>query len=92
MRLPAFVDHDLTVEPTGRSSEIARTQDPADVLYVERREYGPFIGLPVALRDGDRTLEDAVVEAKRIGFGPIKINAVAVKNLVEPDIVPLARR
>jgi cyclic pyranopterin phosphate synthase len=29
--------------------------------------------------------------AKRIGFKKIKINAVAVKNLVEPDIVPLAR-
>ncbi len=29
--------------------------------------------------------------AQKIGFGPIKINAVAVKNLVEPDIVPLAR-
>ena len=29
--------------------------------------------------------------ARKVGFGPIKINAVAVKNLVEPDIVPLAR-
>lgn len=29
--------------------------------------------------------------AKRIGFTTIKLNAVAVKNLVEPDIVPLAR-
>ena len=29
--------------------------------------------------------------ALALGFGPIKINAVAVKNLVEPDIVPLAR-
>jgi cyclic pyranopterin phosphate synthase len=28
--------------------------------------------------------------AKRLGYG-IKLNAVAVKNLVEPDIVPLAR-
>src|ERR1039458_1401778 len=28
---------------------------------------------------------------KRIGFTKIKLNAVAVKNLVEPDIVPLAR-
>jgi GTP 3',8-cyclase len=27
----------------------------------------------------------------KLGYGPIKINAVAVKNLVEPDIVPLAR-
>jgi cyclic pyranopterin phosphate synthase len=29
--------------------------------------------------------------AKRAGFSSIKLNAVAVKNLVEPDIVPLAR-
>ena len=30
-------------------------------------------------------------EAKRLGYPAIKLNAVAVKNLVEPDIVPLAR-
>jgi cyclic pyranopterin phosphate synthase len=29
--------------------------------------------------------------AQRAGYAKIKINAVAVKNLVEPDIVPLAR-
>ncbi len=29
--------------------------------------------------------------AKQTGFSRIKLNAVAVKNLVEPDIVPLAR-
>jgi cyclic pyranopterin phosphate synthase len=29
--------------------------------------------------------------AQRAGFKQIKLNAVAVKNLVEPDIVPLAR-
>ena len=29
--------------------------------------------------------------ARAMGFGPIKINAVAVSGLVEPDIVPLAR-
>ena len=29
--------------------------------------------------------------AGRLGFGPIKINVVAVKNLVEPDLVPMAR-
>ncbi len=38
----------------------------------------------------DRVLE-GIHEARRLGFGPIKINAVAVKNLLEPDIVPLAR-
>jgi cyclic pyranopterin phosphate synthase len=40
--------------------------------------------------DLPRVLEGLEV-ARRLGFGPIKINAVAVKNLVEPDIVPLAR-
>jgi GTP 3',8-cyclase len=40
--------------------------------------------------DFDRVM--AGIEAcLRLGYGPIKINAVAVKNLVEPDIVPLAR-
>src|SRR5271165_7028901 len=29
--------------------------------------------------------------ARRVGFGKIKLNIVAVKNLIEPDIVPVAR-
>jgi cyclic pyranopterin phosphate synthase len=40
--------------------------------------------------DLDRVLE-GIELCQRLGFGPIKINAVAVKNLVEDDIVPLAR-
>jgi GTP 3',8-cyclase len=40
--------------------------------------------------DLDKVLE-AVEIVREMGFGPIKINAVAVKNLLEPDIVPLAR-
>jgi cyclic pyranopterin phosphate synthase len=40
--------------------------------------------------DLDRVLA-GIDAAKRLGYGPIKLNAVAVKNLVEPDIVPLAR-
>jgi cyclic pyranopterin phosphate synthase len=40
--------------------------------------------------DLEKVLEGLDV-AQRIGFETIKINAVAVKNLVEPDIVPLAR-
>src|SRR5215471_15019292 len=38
----------------------------------------------------DKVLE-GVEACRRIGYGPIKINAVAVRDLVEPDIVPLAR-
>jgi cyclic pyranopterin phosphate synthase len=40
--------------------------------------------------DLDRVLK-GIDTAQRLGYGPIKINAVAVKNLVEPDIVELAR-
>lgn len=39
--------------------------------------------------DLDRVLA-GIDRAMELGFGPIKINAVAVKGLVEPDIVPLA--
>ena len=38
----------------------------------------------------DRVLA-GIAACRRLGFDPIKINAVAVKGLVEPDIVPLAR-
>jgi cyclic pyranopterin phosphate synthase len=38
----------------------------------------------------ERVLEGLAL-AKRLGFAPIKINAVAVKDLSEPDLVPLAR-
>ena len=40
--------------------------------------------------DFDRVMRGIEV-CQRLGFGPIKINTVAVKNLIEPDIVPLAR-
>jgi len=40
--------------------------------------------------DFDRVLE-GIHACIRTGYDPIKINAVAVKGLVEPDIVPLAR-
>jgi len=47
--------------------------------------------LEIARRDDlDRVLR-GLDAARQTGFGPIKINAVAVKGLVEPDIVPLAR-
>lgn len=47
--------------------------------------------LQITRRDElDKVLE-GIQTAERLGYGPIKLNAVAVKNLVEPDIVPLAR-
>ena len=45
----------------------------------------------ITRRDELHRVLEGLAEAKRLGYGPIKLNAVAVKNLVEPDIVPLAR-
>jgi cyclic pyranopterin phosphate synthase len=45
----------------------------------------------ITRRDDLGKVLSGLAAAKRIGFTKIKLNAVAVKNLVEPDIVPLAR-
>lgn len=45
----------------------------------------------ITRRDDLPKVLEGIDVAQQIGFGPIKINAVAVKNLVEPDIVPMAR-
>jgi GTP 3',8-cyclase len=47
--------------------------------------------LKITRRDDLTKVLEGIETAQRVGFHPIKINAVAVKNLVESDIVPLAR-
>src|SRR3984893_3000149 len=44
----------------------------------------------ITRRDDLHKVLEGIEVCRRLGYGPIKINAVAVKNLVEPDIVPLA--
>jgi cyclic pyranopterin phosphate synthase len=46
--------------------------------------------LEITRRDDLGKVMDGLAAAKELGYR-IKLNAVAVKNLVEPDIVPLAR-
>ncbi len=45
----------------------------------------------ITRRDELGRVLEGIEACRRIGYEPIKINAVAVKGLVEPDIVPLAR-
>jgi cyclic pyranopterin phosphate synthase len=40
--------------------------------------------------DFDRVMA-GIDECLALGYGPVKINVVAVKNLIEPDVVPMAR-
>jgi cyclic pyranopterin phosphate synthase len=45
----------------------------------------------IARREGlDRVLE-GIAAAKRVGFAQIRLNAVAIRGITEPEIVPLAR-
>lgn len=45
----------------------------------------------ITRRDDLNKVLEGIDTAQKLGFGPIKINAVAVKGLVEADIVPMAR-
>jgi len=42
-------------------------------------------------RDGIERVLAGLAAAKRVGFGPIKVNAVAIRGFAEYDVVPLAR-
>jgi len=46
--------------------------------------------LKITRRDELHRVLEGIETCRRLGYRTIKINAVAVKNLVEPDIVPLA--
>lgn len=45
----------------------------------------------ITRRDELNRVLAGIEKCLELGYDPVKINAVAVKNLVEPDIVPLAR-
>jgi cyclic pyranopterin phosphate synthase len=45
----------------------------------------------VARREGLERVIAGILAAKRAGFHPVKINAVSMRGLTEPEVVPLAR-
>ncbi len=47
--------------------------------------------IQITRRDELARVLQGIHACRRLGYHPIKINAVAVKGLIEPDIVPLAR-
>jgi phosphate transport system permease protein len=48
--------------------EIASREKPGDAYFVERREYGPLIAIPVSIKAGDKTLAADTAAAE--GFLP----------------------
>src|SRR5262249_5864862 len=45
----------------------------------------------ITRRDDLARVLEGIALCRRLGYGPLKINVVAIKGLTEPDIVPLAR-
>jgi phosphate transport system permease protein len=67
-------------------AEIASRQTPQDAIYVERREYGPFIGRLVKLTEGDRELA--------AGPGPVlaQLPALVDKAVSDRDAIRTLER
>jgi cyclic pyranopterin phosphate synthase len=47
--------------------------------------------LRITRRDDLGKVLEGIALCRELGYGPIKLNAVAVKGLTEPDVVPIAR-
>jgi len=58
-------------------------------VHLDTLDHGRF--RQITRRDDLDKVLAGLEEARRIGYPAIKLNVVAVKNLVEPDIVPMAR-
>jgi phosphate transport system permease protein len=70
-------------------SAISRRDTPADAIYVERREYGPFVGMVSAIKEGDRTVASGSDDAWR-GLQPLMAKAARDRDTIrrlERDVI-----
>ena len=74
---------------------MARTTYPPDAVYVERREYGPFIGRPVSLTDGEDVRAagtDAVLAALPALVRQAATDRATIRRIEQSDIGSLNHR
>ena len=70
-------------------SDVARTEHPPDAVYVERREYGPFIGRAVRIVEDDREVAsggEAVVAALAALVRQAEGNRDTIRRLERDEI------
>ena len=63
-------------------SEIASRERPPGVFLVERSEYGPLIGTPIAITEGEREVASDDASA-RSGLGPLIAKAASDREGIE---------
>jgi cyclic pyranopterin phosphate synthase len=92
VRLPGIRDVALTTNglllagqaPALRAAGLRRVNVHLDTLDPERFRR-------ISGRDGLEAVLAGIDRARELGFSPIKLNAVTVKGLTEPDLAPMAR-
>ena len=72
--------------------QIKERSVPSEAIYVERREYGPFIGVPVRLTEGDKELAkgpDAVWQALRPLIDKADDDRARIREIESDEIGPI---
>ncbi|HEX7377236.1 MAG TPA: GTP 3',8-cyclase MoaA [Pirellulales bacterium] len=92
VRIPGLIDVALTTNGMLLAEQAAPLRAAGlHRLNISLDTLRPETFLRISRREGlDQTLA-GIAAALRVGFDKIKLNAVAIKDLTEPDVVPLAR-
>jgi GTP 3',8-cyclase len=92
VRVPGIVDVAMTTNGILLSEQAQALREAGlHRLNISLDTLRPETFRQISRRDGlDRVLE-GIAAAQRLGFQKIKLNAVAIKDMTEPDVVPLAR-
>ncbi len=90
--IPGIADIALTTNGVLLAEQAQQLKDAGlHRLNISLDSLDPETFFRISRREGlDRVLA-GIAAAKRVGFEKIKLNAVAIRGLTEPDIVPLSR-
>jgi cyclic pyranopterin phosphate synthase len=91
-QVPGIVDVALTTNGILLAEQAQSLRDAGlHRLNISLDTLSPETFRKISRRDGLERVLEGIAAAIRVGFDNIKLNAVAIKDLTEPDVVPLAR-
>src|SRR5487761_1300666 len=91
-KVPGIVDIALTSNGILLAEQAQALRDAGlHRLNISLDTLSPETFRRISRRDGLERVLEGIVAAIRVGFDKIKLNAIAIKDLTEPDVVPLAR-
>ena len=91
-QVPGIVDVALTTNGILLAEQAQALRDAGlHRLNISLDTLSPETFRKISRRDGLERVLEGIAAAIRVGFDKIKLNAVAIKDMTEPDVVPLAR-